>query len=41
MIAPSRFAAVLRVTLISAAIIAIPGLAHADWRKAETRHFVV
>ncbi|MDI1325697.1 MAG: hypothetical protein PSV23_02750 [Brevundimonas sp.] len=41
MTAPSRFAAALRITLISAAITAVPGLAHADWRKAETRHFVV
>lgn len=37
----NRFAAVLRVTLMAAAIAAVPGLAHADWRKAETRHFIV
>ncbi|MFN3668856.1 MAG: DUF1570 domain-containing protein [Brevundimonas sp.] len=36
-----RFAAGLRVFMVAAAIAAVPGLAHADWRKAETRHFIV
>lgn len=36
-----RLAAGLRVLLIAVAATAIPGLAHAEWRKAETRHFVV
>ncbi|WP_332676363.1 hypothetical protein [Brevundimonas sp.] len=31
----------LRVSLMAAAAAAIPGLAHADWRKAETAHFIV
>ncbi len=37
----NRFAAALRVLLIAAAVAAVPGLAHAEWRKAETRHFIV
>jgi predicted Zn-dependent protease len=39
MIQKSRFAAVS--ALLAVAIAAAPGLAHAEWRKAETRHFVV
>jgi tetratricopeptide (TPR) repeat protein len=33
----------LRVALMAAVAVAVsvPGLAHADWRKAETRHFIV
>lgn len=31
----------LRVALMAAAAVAVPGLAHAEWRKAETRHFIV
>lgn len=31
----------LRAALIAAAAVAVPGLAHAEWRKAETRHFIV
>lgn len=38
---PSRFAAALRVIAIATVIAGVPGLAHADWRKAETRHFIV
>ncbi|WP_332639638.1 DUF1570 domain-containing protein [Brevundimonas sp.] len=30
-----------RVALVAAAAVAIPGLAHAEWRKAETKHFIV
>lgn len=37
----SRVFAGLRVLLIAASLAAVPGLAHADWRKAETRHFIV
>lgn len=36
-----RFAAPLRGLLTVAAIVALPGPAHADWRKAETRNFTV
>ena len=35
------FAATLRILLVAVAVAAVPGLAHADWRKAETRHFTV
>jgi len=31
----------LRVFLMAGAAMAVPGLAHADWRKAETAHFIV
>ena len=31
----------LRVALLALTVSAAPGLAHADWRKAETRHFIV
>lgn len=31
----------LRVFLMVVVVAAVPGLAHADWRKAETRHFIV
>lgn len=31
----------LRVLLIAAAMAAGPGVAHAEWRKAETKHFIV
>lgn len=34
-------AAGLRVALIVSAFATVPGLAHADWRKAETKHFLV
>ena len=37
----SRVSAGLRVLLITASVAAVPGLAHADWRKAETAHFIV
>lgn len=37
----SRVFAGLRVALLASAVAAVPGLAHADWRKAETRHFIV
>lgn len=37
---PSRLSPALRLLLIAASI-AVPGLAHADWRKAETAHFIV
>ncbi|HWQ87969.1 hypothetical protein [Brevundimonas sp.] len=37
----NRLAIALRVLLIAASAAAVPGLAHAEWRKAETRHFVV
>lgn len=36
-----RFGAAIRAVVTAAAITAVPGLAHADWRKAETQHFVV
>lgn len=36
----NRFAA-LRIILIAAAAAGVPGLAHAEWRKAETKHFIV
>ncbi len=36
-----RVSAALRVILMAASLTAVPGLAHADWRKAETRHFIV
>ena len=35
------FAATLRILLVAVAVAAVPGLAHAEWRKAETRHFTV
>lgn len=31
----------LKIALITCVIAAVPGSAHADWRKAETRHFIV
>jgi len=37
----SRLSAGLRVILMAAAVAAVPGLAHAEWRKAETKHFIV
>lgn len=37
----SRFVVTLRVAVIAATVAAVPGLAHADWRKAETKHFIV
>jgi tetratricopeptide (TPR) repeat protein len=41
MSALSRVSAWLPVGLMAAAVAAAPGLAHAEWRKAETRHFIV
>lgn len=38
---PSRFAAAAGSLAIALAAAAVPGAAHADWRKAETRHFIV
>lgn len=36
-----RFPAGLRLLFIAMMVAAVPGLAHAEWRKAETRHFVI
>ncbi|MGZ9113024.1 MAG: hypothetical protein ACXW3K_00250 [Brevundimonas sp.] len=40
MSALSRVSA-LRAILIAVSVFAVPGLAHAEWRKAETKHFIV
>lgn len=37
----SRVSAGLRAILMASAVASVPGLAHAEWRKAETRHFIV
>lgn len=37
----NRLSAGLRIALMAAAVAAFPGLAHAEWRKAETKHFIV
>lgn len=37
----SHVSAGLRVALMAGTVAAVPGLAHADWRQAETRHFIV
>ena len=36
-----RFAALRLILTAASAAAAVPGLAHAEWRKAETKHFIV